>query len=114
MASRLFAVDLDLGLNKAKQFVFEDFNTDPTNATGRVYFNTTAGRLKVYNGSAWKSVAYTDDSDSNTTYDLTAGGTTSPTINLVGSDSTTDTVTFSAGHCAGQLIRLLPIPDLNI
>lgn len=97
MASRLFAVDLDLGLNKAKQFVFEDFNTDPTSATGRVYFNTTGGRLKVYNGTAWKSVAYTDDLGNNTTYDLAAGGTTSPTISLTGSDSTTDTVTFSAG-----------------
>lgn len=97
MASRLFAVDLDLGLNKAKQFVFEDFNSDPTSATGRVYFNTTGGRLKVYNGTAWKSVAYTDDSDNNTTYDLSAGGTSSPTISLVGSDSSTDTVTFSAG-----------------
>jgi len=97
MASRLFAVDLDLGLNKAKQFVFEDFLSDPTSATGRVYFNTTASRLKVYNGTAWKTLAYTDDSDNNTTYDLAAGGTTSPTISLTGSDSTTDTVTFSAG-----------------
>ncbi len=97
MASRLFAVDLDLGLNKAKQFVFEDFSSDPTAATGRVYFNTTGNRLKVYNGTAWKSVAYTDDSDNNTTYDLAAGGTTSPTIALTGSDSTTDTVTFAAG-----------------
>lgn len=97
MASRLFAVDLDLNLNKARQFVFEDFLSDPTSATGRVYFNTTGGRLKVYNGTAWKSVAYTDDNDVNTTYDLAAGGTTSPTISLTGSDSTTDTVTFAAG-----------------
>ena len=98
MASRLFAVDLDLGLNRAKQFVFEDFNSDPTSATGRVYFNTSGTpRLKVYNGSAWKSLAYTDDADNNTTYDLAAGGTTSPTISLTGSDSTTDTVTFAAG-----------------
>jgi hypothetical protein len=98
MASRLFAVDLDLGLNKAKQFVFEDFSSDPTNATGRVYFNTSGTpRLKVYTGSAWKSLAYTDDVVAGTTYDLAAGGTSSPTITLTGSDSTTDTVTFSSG-----------------
>jgi hypothetical protein len=121
MASRLFAVDLDLGLNKAKQFVFEDFNADPTSATGRVYFNTTGGRLKVYNGSAWKSVAYTDDvvADNNTTYDLTAGGTTSPTISLAGSDSTTDTVTFSAGtgislgQSAGTITITNTVTDTN-
>lgn len=35
--------------------------------------------------------------DTNTTYDLSAGGTTSPTISLTGSDATTDTVTFAAG-----------------
>lgn len=98
MASRLFAVDLDLGLNKAKQFVFEDFSSDPTAATGRVYFNTSGTpRLKVYTGAAWKSVAYTDDVVAGTTYDLAAGGTTSPTITLTGSDSSTDTVTFAAG-----------------
>ena len=66
MASRLFTVDLDLGLNKAKRFVFEDFATNPSGANaGRVIYwtaaDTAANHLKVYNGTAWKTIAYTDD-----------------------------------------------------
>jgi hypothetical protein len=73
MASRLFTVDLDLGLNKAKRFIFEDFSSAPTGTAGRVIYWTAGdsaqNHLKVYNGSAWKTVAYTDD--------LTAGTVTS-------------------------------------
>jgi hypothetical protein len=66
MAARLFTVDLDLGLNKAKRFIFEDFATNPSGANaGRVIYwtaaDTAANHLKVYNGTAWKTIAYTDD-----------------------------------------------------
>lgn len=65
MASRLFTVDLDLGLNKARRFIFEDFSSAPTGTTGRVIYwtagDSSANHLKVYNGSAWKTIAYTDD-----------------------------------------------------
>jgi hypothetical protein len=65
MASRLFTVDLDLGLNKARRFIFEDFSTNPTGTTGRVIYwtagDSSANHLKVYNGTAWKTLAYTDD-----------------------------------------------------
>lgn len=65
MASRLFTVDLDLGLNKAKRFVFEDFSSAPSGTTGRVIYwtagDSAANHLKVYNGTAWKTLAYTDD-----------------------------------------------------
>lgn len=99
MASRLFAVDLDLGLNKAKQFVFEDFSSDPTSATGRVYFNTSGTpRLKVYTGSAWKSVAYTDDVIAGTTYTISAETATGgANLRLTGSDASTDDVKIAAG-----------------
>ncbi len=99
MASRLFAVDLDLGLNKAKQFVFEDFSSDPTSATGRVYFNTSGTpRLKVYTGAAWKSLAYTDDVVSGTTYGISAETATGgANLRLTGSDSSTDDVKIAAG-----------------
>jgi hypothetical protein len=67
MASRLFTVDLDLGLNKAKRFIFEDFSTNPSTdlTSGRIVYFTGAGsdqnHLRLYNGTAWKTVAYTDD-----------------------------------------------------
>ncbi|CAB5221746.1 hypothetical protein UFOVP359_48 [uncultured Caudovirales phage] len=67
MASRLFTVDLDLGLNKAKRFIFEDFSTNPNTdlSSGRIIYFTGAGgdqnHLRLYNGTAWKTIAYTDD-----------------------------------------------------
>jgi hypothetical protein len=67
MASRLFTVDLDLGLNKAKKFIFEDFSSNPDTdlSSGRIIYFTGSGseqnHLKIYNGTAWKTVAYTDD-----------------------------------------------------
>jgi hypothetical protein len=67
MASRLFTVDLDLGLNKAKRFIFEDFSTNPSTdlTSGRIIYFTGSGsdqnHLRLYNGTAWKTVAYTDD-----------------------------------------------------
>jgi hypothetical protein len=67
MASRLFTVDLDLGLNKAKRFIFEDFSTNPNTdlSSGRIIYFTGSGgdqnHLRLYNGTAWKTVAYTDD-----------------------------------------------------
>lgn len=67
MASRLFAVDLDLGLNQSKNFRLENLSADPsitTNQTyhiGRIIYQSTATRPKVWNGTAWKALAYTDD-----------------------------------------------------
>jgi hypothetical protein len=61
MASKLFLVDLDLNLNKAKQFVFEDLTTDPSGTESRIYYNSTAKRLKVHDGTSYKTIAYTDD-----------------------------------------------------
>jgi hypothetical protein len=67
MASKLFLVDLDLNLNKAKNFRLEDFSTDPSTSleSGRlVYFTgigTSQNHFKAYNGTAWKTLAYTDD-----------------------------------------------------
>jgi hypothetical protein len=67
MASKLFLVDLDLNLNKAKNFRLEDFSTDPSTSleSGRLVYFTGLGssqnHFKVYNGTDWKTIAYTDD-----------------------------------------------------
>jgi hypothetical protein len=67
MASKLFLVDLDLNLNKAKNFRLEDFSTDPSTSleSGRLVYFTGIGvnqnHFKAYNGTAWKTLAYTDD-----------------------------------------------------
>lgn len=90
MASRLFAVDLDLGLNQSKNFRLENLSADPsitTNQTyhiGRIIYQSTATRPKVWNGSAWKALAYTDDVSN-----ITVQGTTNEVeVSTVGSTVT--------------------------
>jgi hypothetical protein len=67
MAEKLFTVDLNLGNNKAKNFRLEDFSNNPSSdlQSARVIYFTGTGsdqnHLRVYNGSAWKTLAYTDD-----------------------------------------------------
>lgn len=67
MAERLFTVDLNLGNNKAKNFRLEDFSNNPTSdlQSGRVIYFTGSGvdqnHFRVYNGTAWKTLAFTDD-----------------------------------------------------
>ena len=65
MAEKRFLVDLNLSGNKAKNFRLEDYTTEAStssNFAGRL-IHTTDGtdRIKLYDGSAWKTVAYTDD-----------------------------------------------------
>ena len=93
MAARLFTVDLDLGLNKAKRFIFEDFATNPSGANaGRVIYwtaaDSAANHLKVYNGTAWKTIAYTDDA---------------PTISISLTAPDLFTVTGSPANASGTL-----------
>jgi hypothetical protein len=67
MAEKKFLVDLNLSGNKAKNFRLEDYadNTAPTsNFVGRMIYTTNSSnpdRVEVYNGSAWKTFAFTDD-----------------------------------------------------
>jgi hypothetical protein len=67
MAEKKFLVDLNLNGNKAKNFRLEDYadNSAPTsNFVGRMIYTTNStnpDRVEVYNGSAWKTLAFTDD-----------------------------------------------------
>ena len=67
MAEKLFTVDLNLGNNKAKNFRLEDFSNNPSSdlQSARVIYFTGTGsdqnHLRVYNGTSWKTLAYTDD-----------------------------------------------------
>lgn len=110
MADRKFLVNLDLGLNKAKSFVFEDFSSDPTAATGRVYFNTTTGKLKYYNGSAWVNVGSGDGTGTVTSVALslpsfiTVSGspvTTSGTLTGTLASQTANTIFAAPNGSAG-------------
>jgi len=66
-------------------------SSDPTGSTGRIYYNTSKNKLRLYNGS-W--VDLTTGADDDTKYDFNVPtGTT--TLRLAGTDGTNDDVTIA-------------------
>jgi len=74
MASRLFAVDLDLGLNQSKNFRLENTAIDPVISSnqsyhlGRVIYQSTDARPKIWDGGSWRTLAYSSDINNYTFY----------------------------------------------
>lgn len=74
MASRLFAVDLDLGLNQSKNFRLENVLSDPSITSdasyhvGRIIYQSVDSRPKVWDGGSWRSLAYSTDFSNYTFY----------------------------------------------
>jgi len=66
-----------------------------TPVDGQLYYNTTDNVVKFGENGSW--VALSTAVDTNTTYDLTAtgSGNGTSTVNLVGSDGTTDSILFT-------------------
>ena len=62
--------------------------SDPAGSLGRIYYNTSSNKLRLYNG-AWVDIDTGTDGD--TTYDLAVPGSTTK-IRLSGSDGTNDDV----------------------
>jgi hypothetical protein len=56
-----FLTHLDLNQNELRNATFEKVATDPSsgNFEGRTIYNTTTDTLKIYTGSAWKSIPHT-------------------------------------------------------
>lgn len=49
--------DLNMMKNQIKNFVLHKLSSAPSNpAQAQVYFDTTEGTMKFYDGSAWKSI----------------------------------------------------------
>lgn len=95
MAERLFVVDLNLNGNEAKNFRVEDFTTDPTsgNFQGRLIHNTTGPqRLKMHDGSEFKTFAYTTELTSGT---VTSVDLSAPNIFTVSNNPVTTSGTLT-------------------
>ena len=56
-----FLTNVDLNQNQLINATFEKLGTDPSsgNFEGRTIYNTTTDTLKIYTGSAWKSIPHT-------------------------------------------------------
>jgi len=70
----------------------DNLTSDPTGSDGRIYFNTSTNKLRLYNGSAW--VDLSTGADDDTKYDLTGVGSSNGTagVRLTGTDGTNDDV----------------------
>lgn len=55
--ARKFLTPIDLNKLELQNVAIQNLATDPESpATGQVYYNTSLGKLKVYNGSSWVEV----------------------------------------------------------
>jgi hypothetical protein len=55
--SRKFLTPIDLNANELQNAVVGNLTSDPTGAKGRIYFNSSANTLKVYNGTDWQTLS---------------------------------------------------------
>lgn len=95
MAERLFVVDLNLNGNKATNFRVEDYANDPTsgNFAGRLIHNTTGtDRLKMHDGTQFRTFAYTSELTSGT---VTSVDISTPNIFTVSNNPVTSSGTLT-------------------
>jgi len=84
-------VDGNISLQNSAQLIaarMENKTSDPTGISGRIYFNTSTNKLRLYNGS-W--VDLTTGADDDTKYDFSVPAATT-TLRLTGTDGTNDDV----------------------
>jgi|688.fasta_scaffold13952_10 hypothetical protein len=76
MAKR-FLVSLDLGTNELQNAVIQNLPaaSEPSGVKGRVYFDSTNNKLKVYDGTAWQPLAIGANAASTVTLEGDVTGT---------------------------------------
>ena len=86
--------NIDLNSNQIKEVRIDNLSSAPTGSLGRIYYDDTTDKLRLYNGG-WVDLQTGNDGD--TTYDLTAtgSGNGTATINLVPSTGATDSILYT-------------------
>jgi hypothetical protein len=92
--------NIDLNSNQIKEVRIDNESTAPAGSLGRIYYDTTTSKLRLYNG-AWVDIDTGTDGD--TTYDLSGVGSTNGTagVRLAGSDGTNDDVIITGAGTVG-------------
>jgi hypothetical protein len=92
--------NIDLNSNQIKEVRIDNESSAPTGSLGRIYYDTTTSKLRLYNG-AWVDIDTGTDGD--TTYDLSGVGSTNGTagVRLAGSDGTNDDVIITGAGTVG-------------
>jgi hypothetical protein len=61
--SQIFHVDINLDQNELKNVVVDKVSSDPgTPVTGQFWYNTTVNKLKYYDGTVVRIIAFKDHS----------------------------------------------------
>jgi len=85
--------NIDLNSNQIKEVRIDNLSTAPTGSLGRIYYDDSTNKLRLYNG-AW--VDLTTGADGNTEYTLDVPAATT-SINLKGTDGTDVPIKITGG-----------------
>ena len=78
-----FLSNINMNQNEIQNLVIHKQTSDPTGAEGQVYYNSSTDKVKIYNGSAWISIAGDIESVATTTSNqLTVTNGTGPDVSL--------------------------------
>lgn len=89
MAKR-FLVSLDLGTNELQNAVIQNLPaaSEPSGVKGRVYFDSTNNKLKVYDGTSWQPLAFGANAASTVTLQGDVAGTANVDNGVITIDTT--------------------------
>ena len=78
-----FLSNINMNQNEIQNLVIHKQTSDPTGAEGQIYYNSSTDKVKVYNGSAWISIAGDIESvDTTTSNQLTVTNPNGPDVSL--------------------------------
>ena len=78
-----FLSKINMNQNEIQNLVIHKQTSDPTGAEGQVYYNSSTDKVKIYNGSAWISIAGDIESvDTTTSNQLAVTNPNGPDVSL--------------------------------